>query len=379
MDFDLSIEQKILMDNAREVIAKHGPTENAWALMKSESGYDPSLWRKMAEMGWLGMVIPEEYGGSEGDFIDLAIHLEAMGEACMPGPFFSTALVGATAILLAGSEEQKNDLLPRLSEGKLITALAVIEPGSGYDAPMVAASAEKRDGQYILNGTKLFVENAHIADLIICLAKVNQDENHGDGMTLFLVERDQPGVRCRPMKAISGDKPCEVVFENVSVPEESILGAPGKASGVMTTLWERAAVGKCCEMVGCMQTAFNMAVSYAKQRVQFGRPIGSFQAIQHHCANMAVDMDSTRFLTYQAAYRIAGGLSSCRESAMAKAWAGEAAGRVMRLSHQIHGAIAFCEEHSLHLYYRRARAAAMAYGDSSCHYEKLYSDVESAS
>ncbi|MBW2368337.1 MAG: acyl-CoA/acyl-ACP dehydrogenase [Deltaproteobacteria bacterium] len=371
MDLDLSIEQKLLLDNARAFLNKECPMENVRELMKSETGHAPALWGKMAELGWLGMIIPEVYGGSDGDFIDLAIHLEAMGEICLPGPFFSTAVLGATAILLAGSPEQKKALLPRISKGDLILSLAVAEPGGGYDASTVSTSAVKQGAQYILNGTKLFVDNAHIADTIICVAKTNTTKEPGAGLTMFLVDRDNPGVHCESLDTLGYEKLCEVVFDKVRLGEKHILGEPGKAIDVLKTIEERAAVAKCAELVGCIRTAFDMAVSYAKQREQFGRPIGSFQAIQHHCANMAMDVDSTRFLTYQAVYRIAKGLPASREVAMAKAWASEASGRVTRLAHQIHGAIAFCQEHDLHLYYRRAKAAAVAYGDSSYHYEKV--------
>ena len=215
------------------------------------------------------------------------------------------------------------------------------------------------------------MENAQVADKIICLAQVEDQKGNKQGLTLFLVDKGSPGVEIRPFKTLAYERHCEVIFHGLGLKESAVLGTVGNAVPVLEALLERAAVAKCAEMLGASHVAFDTTVAYAKERVQFGRPIGSFQAVQHHLANMAVDVDCLRYLTYQAAWRISEGLPAGTEAAMAKAYAGEAATRVTRFSHQVHGAIAFCDEHNMHFYYRKVKAAGLTFGDSEYHLEKV--------
>jgi len=200
---------------------------------------------------------------------------------------------------------------------------------------------------------------------------MNEKEDDESGPALFLVDKNNPGVKVKVIKTLGYEKQCEVVFDSVRLKKDDILGGPGNAAQVLETIEERAAAAKCAEMVGAMQTAFSMSLAYAKEREQFGRPVGSFQAVQHHLANMAVDVDSARYITYQAVWKISEGLPADMETAMAKAFTSEAAGRVTRLGHQVHGAISFCDEHDMHLYYRKAKSAALAFGDTEYHLEKV--------
>lgn len=215
------------------------------------------------------------------------------------------------------------------------------------------------------------MENAHIADYILCVARTEKGTDQDQGLTLFLVDGASPGIKCTPLKTLGYDKQCEVVFDDVSVSKENVLGEVGRAAEVLKVLEQRAAVAKCAEMIGAIEKVLEMVMAYVQEREQFGHPIGSFQAVQHHCANMAIDVDSSRFITYQAAWRISKGLPATKEAAMAKAWTGDASNRVTRLGHQVHGAISFCEEHDMHLYYRKVKAASIVFGDSEYHLEKL--------
>jgi len=371
MDLELTKEQKILKSSARDFLKKECPTSVMREMKDDEKGYPEALWEKMADLGWLGVIIPESYDGTGGNFMDLAIILEAMGEACCPGPFFSTVVLGGLAILDAGSDAQKQMILPKVANGDLILAFALTEPGAWYGTSAINVQAVAEKDEYIINGTKLFVENAHIADYILCAVRTDNSGSPDEGLTLFLVDGKSEGVTCTVLDTLAYDKQCEVVFDNVRVPADNIIGEKGKAFGLLESLQEKAAVGKCAEMVGCIQTAFDMTVAYAKDRKQFGRPIGSFQAIQHHCANMVIDVDGARFITYQAAWKIAEGLPARMEASMAKAWTSNASRRVTFLGHQIHGAISFCEEHDMHLYYRKAKAAEVAFGDGDYHLEKV--------
>jgi len=371
MNLDFSEEQRILRKSAKDFFTRESPELLIRGMRKDETGHDLELWKKMADLGWLGVIIPEEYGGTGGTFMDLTILLEAMSEACLSGPFFSTVVLGANTILLAGTEDQKKNLLPEISEGRQVFALALSDPGNWNETENIRTPAKQDGPEYIIDGVKHFVENAHVADKIICAAQIEDHNGRQPGLTLFLVETGSPGVEIRPFRTLAYERYCQVVFRAVRIKLNDVLGTVGKAGPSLETLLERAAVAKCAEMLGAAQMSLDLAVAYAKERVQFGRPIGSFQAVQHHLANMAVDVDCMRNLTYQAAWRISEGLPAGTEAAMAKAFTSEAAARVTRFSHQVHGAIAFCDEHNLHFYYRKVKAAGLTFGDSETHLEKV--------
>jgi len=371
MDLDLTQEQRILKRSARDFLKKECPPSLLREMKDDERGYPQKLWDQMADLGWMGVMIPEKYGGIGGDYLDLCILLESMGASCCPGPFFSTGVLGGTAGMLAGTDEQKATFLPKIADGDLIFALATTEPGAWYDVSGIVMSATEGKEGYMLNGTKLFVQNAHIADYIICAARTDASKAPEGGLTLFLVDAKSPGVKCTPLKTLAYDKQCEVIFDKVNVPKTNILGEIDQAYSTCENLQIQAAVAKCAELVGCIQTAFDMTVAYAKERKQFGRPIGSFQAVQHHCANMVVDVDGSRFITYQAAWKISTGLSAGMDAAMAKAWTSNASSAVTALAHQIHGAISFTDEYDVHLFYRRAKAGEVAFGDAEYHLEKV--------
>lgn len=367
MDLGLSEEQEMLKTSARDFLQRECPKKLVKQLDESDEGYSPELWRKMAQLGWLGLLFPEEYGGSGGSFLDLVVLLEEMGYNILPGPFFSTVVLGGSPILAAGNEEQKKELLPNIANGEAILTLALSEPSVRYDAAAVKATAEARNGEYVINGTKLFVPDANVADFLLVVARTRETANPESGITVFLVDAKSPGLRTTLLKTLARDKQCEVVFEDVSVPKENILGELDRGWPTVQDILQKATVAKCAEMVGGAQAALDMAVAYAKERVQFNRPIGSFQAIQHYCANMVSDVDGSRFVTYKAAWKVSEGLPATMDVAVAKAWTSGAYGRVTLLAHQIFGAIGFTMDHDLHLYYRRAKASEMMFGDGAYH------------
>jgi alkylation response protein AidB-like acyl-CoA dehydrogenase len=340
---------------------------------ESETGYSRELWREMAELGWMGLVFPGKYGGGDMSFLDLAVLLEEMGRACLPGPFFSTVVLGGLSILDIGGEEQKQEYLPKLIRGEKIFTLALTEPGyHNYDASAVTVEATPDGGIYTIKGTKLFVPDAHIADYLLCVARAKPK----NGITTFLADAKNPRIKCTVLKTIAGDKLCEVVFDQMPVPKANILGRLNQGWSAVQRIIERAAVGKCCEMVGNIQRVLEMTVDYAKERKQFDRPIGSFQIIQHYCADMATDVDGVRFSTYQAAWMLSEGLPCTKEVAIAKAWTSQASQRVVALAHQIHGAIGVTMEHDLHYYTERAKAAELAFGDANFYREIVAREME---
>jgi alkylation response protein AidB-like acyl-CoA dehydrogenase len=366
MKFTLSEEQEMLRKTARDFLVDKCSKKFVKQMEESETGYSRELWQEMAELGWMGLAFPPKYGGGDMSFLDLAVLLEEMGRACLPGPFFSTVILGGLAILDSGTEEQKQEYLSELIRGDKIFTLALTEPGyHNYDASSVATEASRDNGNYIINGTKLFVPDSHIADCLLCVARTEPKK----GITIFVADANTPGIRYAVLRTMAADKLCEVVFDHAAVPKENILGRLNLGWNAVQKTVQRAAVGKCCEMVGNIQRVLEMTVDYAKERKQFDRPIGSFQVIQHYCADMATDVDSARFSTYQAAWMLGEGLPCIKEVAIAKAWISEASQRVFALAHQIHGAIGVTIEHDLHYYTRRAKAAELAFGDADFYRE----------
>jgi alkylation response protein AidB-like acyl-CoA dehydrogenase len=362
MDFSFTEEQEMLRKIARDFLTTECPKDLVREMIKDEKGYTAELWKKMAELGWMGLIIPEEYGGIGGSFLDVVVLLEEMGRACLPGPFFSS-LIGTLAILEAGNEPQKRELLPKIAQGELTLTLAVSEPDVGYELDAIQCQAVLEGKGYVIDGTKLFVENAHVSDLIVCAARSKDSTGH-QGVTLFLTDARNPNLTCTLIETIAGDKQCEVSFKGVRVPQSSTLGELGRGEEYLKRLLQIAVVAKCAEMLGGAQQVLDMTVDYVKERVQFDHPIGSLQAIQHHCANMMIDLEGIRYITYLAAWKVNEGLPFSKEAAIAKAWASEAYRRISDLAHQCHGAIGFCEDHDLSLYSKQAKASEFAFGDA---------------
>ncbi|MCH7626232.1 MAG: acyl-CoA/acyl-ACP dehydrogenase [Chloroflexi bacterium] len=372
MDLGLNEAQQMLKTSAQEFLAAECPDAYVREMEQDERGYTPEMWQKIAEQGWLGLIFPEKYGGIGLDFMDLTILLEEMGRYLLPGPFFSTVVMGGMAIMDAGSEEQRQQYLSQISEGQLLVTLALIEPSARWDGEGVQTTATQSGDTWTLNGTKLFVSNAHISDLYVVAARTGQGEKD---VTLFLVPRTADGITETLLKTIASDRQSEVVLKDVSVPASDMLGELNQGWSTIEKVLKWGAVGKCAEMVGGGQQVLDMTVEYAKQRTQFGRPIGTFQAIQHHCANMATDVEGSKYITYQAAWHLSEGDSADREVAMAKAWVSEAYRRVCALGHQCHGAIGFTKEHNMQLYSRRAKAAELAFGDADHHLEAVAQQI----
>jgi len=292
-----------------------------------------------------------------------------MGRFRLPGPFFST-LMGSLAIMAGGSEDHQKEFLPRIGSGELILTLALAETGNRkYDPFRVAVTAETRDQDFFINGTKLFVPDAHVADYLICSVQSSGQSGVKGGITLLIIDSSTPGIRLKPMKTLAGDKQFEVDFEGVSVPKDRLLGRLDQGGEVLEEVLQKGAVCKCAEMIGGAQRVLDMATDYAKEREQFGKPIGSFQAVQHHCANMLMDIEGSRYITYKAAWMLQEGIACTKQVSAAKAWTSEACKRVAGLGHQIMGATGYIIEHDMPLFSRRAKIAELALGDAGYHRE----------
>ena len=368
MDPRLSEEQEILQKSARDFLTDKCPRSLVREMEKDEKGYSPQLWQEMADLGWMGLVFPEKYGGGDMSFLDLAVLLEEMGRVLLPGPYFSTVVLGGLSILDLGTEAQKEKYLPEIINGKAVFTMALTESDGKYQASSIKTRAAAANGNYVISGTKMFVPDASVADYFLCVARTDDKaKNPEDGITIFIVDAGSPGIKKTVLKTIAGDKPCEVVFKDVKVPEENILGKLNLGWAEVQKIIERAAIAKSCEMVGGMQVALDMTVAYVKERVQFDVPVGVFQAVQHHCVYMLVETEGARAAAYEAAWLVSTGRPYSAEAAITKAFASDAYQRVVALGTQAHGGVSIIEDHDMPLYYRRAKASELAFGDARFH------------
>jgi alkylation response protein AidB-like acyl-CoA dehydrogenase len=313
----------------------------------------------------MGLIFPEKYGGAGMDFVSLAVLLEEMGRVCFPGPFLYTVVLGGLPILDIGTEEQKQAYLPDIINGKTIFTMALTEPVGGYTAASIKVRATSSGSDYVINGTKLFVPDASNADYMLCVARTG--DNTEKGITIFIVDAKSQGISITVLDTVARDKLCEVVFKDVKVPAKNILGKLNQGWGDVQKILDRAAIAKCCEMLGGMQAVLDMTVPYVKERIQFDVPVGVFQAVQHHCVYMLIEVEGARASTYEAAWRVSTGRPYSLEAAVTKAWVSDGYHKVVALGTQSHGGVSIMEDHDLPLYFRRAKAAELMFGDARFH------------
>lgn len=366
MDLNLTEEQRLIRDAARDFLERECPSAHVRAMEKDQKGYSTDLWQAMAKLGWMGLALPEEYGGAESGFIELCVLIEEHGRSRCPSPFFSTVLC-SMAIVRFGNRKQQSELLPSIASGERILACA--DAGLVWDASGITLAARADGSDYVLDGTERFVAYAASADIFIIAARTG---GRGEkGITLFLVDAASHGIACEPLETIAGDRQYQLSFHGTRVPRSRVLGKVGKGWPIIELIRQWGAAARCAEMIGGAERVLEMTIEYAMVRQQFGKPIGSFQAIQHHCANMAVDVLSARFIAYEAIWRLSEDIDAVAEVSMAKAWVSDAYQRICALGHQVHGAIGFTREHDLQLYTRNAKAAEVSFGDGDYHRESI--------
>lgn len=354
MDLTLTEEQELIKATARDLLESRSAGAGARAMADGPAGYSAALWKEMVELGWTGLALPEAHGGVGAGFLELCLVVEEMGHFQVPSPFVSTVVCCGLPLAGFATEAQQARWLGAIARGRVMSAV----PGD-WDGTGGGITAAERDGGYVLDGTALFVPYAHAAeDLLVVPA---------EGPAL-VVDTASHGVVREPLDAIGADRPHRVRFDGVSVPRDRALSA---GRPVAEAIDAYGAAATCAAMVGAAQRVLDMTVAYAAEREQFGRPIGAFQAVQHHCANMAVDVLSARFMAYEAIWRLANGLDAAEEVSMAKAWVSEACRRVCDTGHQVHGAIGFTYEHDLHFHSRQMAAWALAFGDADHHWDRL--------
>ena len=369
MDLDFTEEQDMLRNSARDFLSTECDKAMVRTIEESEEGYSAEIWRKMAELGWQGLMIPEQYDGMGMGFFDLVVVFEEIGRNILPSPYFATAVLGSPPIVEAGSEELKKEILPRVATGEAILTMALTEPSAGYTADCMELEAEDRGDSFVLNGTKLFVEFASASDYMVVVARTGSGGDPEDGITLLLVESNSPGIKIDAFATTGTDKQCEVVFDNVSVPKSNVIGEVNKGWPIVARTLKMATMTKCAEMIGGMQAVLDMSVAYAKERVQYGRPIGSYQAIQHMLADMFIRTYTSKNIVYEAAWMVSEGLECADKVSIAKAWCNEAYKKVSEDGVEVHGAIGTSRDHDMGLYYRRSMAADPTFGNTEDHRE----------
>ncbi|MED5260970.1 MAG: acyl-CoA dehydrogenase family protein [Myxococcota bacterium] len=371
MDFSFNEEQLELREVARGFLADHSGSEQVRAGMASELGYDPQLWKQIgSELGWTSVAIPEEYGGLGFGTVELVALLEVMGESLVCSPFFASVGLAANAILVAGEEGQKQALLPGIAEGDTRATLAFSEARGGWSADSVSTTFEETDNGFLLEGTKRFVPDGHVADLLVVVAR-RKGTSGQEGIALFAVPATSPNLSRQRLPTMdSTSRQAEIQLDGVEVSSDARLGGESSSWEAVAQALDIAGICLAAEQTGGAQRCLDLAVEYAKEREQFGRPIGSFQAIKHKCADMMVQVESARSAVYYAACAAAQGnaelpvVASVAQATASDAFFGCAGDAI-----QIFGGVGFTWEYDIQLYFKRARSSAVLLGDATYHRE----------
>ncbi len=369
MDLAFSDEQTMLRDTARRFLDDKAPIAAVRRVMETDRGFDDDLWREIAALGWLAMAIPEEYGGAGFTVLEQAILAEELGRSLCAVPYLSSIVLGADLLASIGTEDQKAAVLGDLASGERRVAVAQVERSGRWDAPGIEMTAERAGGGFVLSGTKSFVLDGHTADTLMVMARIGDSGEIG----LLLVDADAPGIRRRRLETLDMTRPqAEIRFDRVRVPLAGLLGgAPSGWDPVAATL-TRAGVALAFEQVGGARRCLDMAVDHARTRVQFGRPIGSFQAVKHICADMAVKVESAGSAAYAAGFAAIANDDGLAEAALAaQAYCSEAYVFCAAENIQVHGGIGFTWEHDAHLFYRRAKTDELLFGSPAYHRELM--------
>jgi alkylation response protein AidB-like acyl-CoA dehydrogenase len=366
MDVLLNDEEELLKSNAREFLQAECSPELVRAMETDELGYPTALWKTMAELGWLGLALPEQYGGQALPLTHLGIFLGEIGRAIAPVPLHST-IVTALTIAADGSQSQRENVLPRVINGDVVLAWALTEEDPRLIPEAIHAEAVLRGSDLVLTGTKMFVENFHAAAQCLVVCRTAAPLAANEGISLLLVDTDAAGITATPLVTIARDKQSRVSFDKVRVPRANLIGELNQGWPIVSRMLDRATALLCTQLAGTVRRQAEMAIEYAKFRVAFGKPIGTFQSIAHACADMIIWIDGAELLSYEALWRMDKGLPATIEASQAKAFCNDRLMVASYLANQIHGGIAFMREFDLSLWFRRAVAGTMKLGTSFEH------------
>ena len=368
----LNEEQRLLQDTARDFFASHAPVAALRHLRDTHDpvGYDPQLWQQMADMGWASIILPETYGGLDFGFLGLGVVLEEAGRTLTASPVFASAVVGASAVLLGGSEALKQSLLPDIAGGKMTLALA-LEETHHHNPTSISTTARVQGENFILSGSKCFVLDGHSADKLIVVARTGGTERSSAGLTLLLVDRNASGVHCRRTFLADSRNAANIRFDDVVVPAENALGTVNQGWAILEPVLDRGRVAMAAEMMGSALEVFERTVAYLKEREQFGAPIGSFQALQHRAAHMQAEIELCRSVVLQALSTVDDAPHQLPSLAsLAKARLNELVKLVTNEAVQMHGGIGVTDAMEIGFFLKRARVAMQIFGDTGFHMDR---------
>jgi len=359
-------EEQMVKNLAREFLEAECPTSLAREMEKDDLGYPPELWKKIADLGWFGMSLPETYGGQGLPLSYLGLISEELGRVIAPVPFHST-MVAALTIAASGTEQQKQSILPHVSSGDMILTWAFQELNPKLSPEAIRTTATETDDGYIIDGTKMFVDNYVSADKILIACRTSSATDKSEGLSMFIIDTNLSGMVETPLVTIAKDKQSKVKFDGVKISKDALVGEVGQGWGIAVDMLDRGTALLCAQMVGAARKDIEIGIEYAKNRVAFGRPIGAFQSVQHMCADMTIWVDGAQMLTYEALWKMDEGIPASVDVSQAKAFCNDKCQAAVRSSQVLHGGMGFMMEFDLHLWYRRVCAWTMRLGTSFEH------------
>jgi alkylation response protein AidB-like acyl-CoA dehydrogenase len=372
MGMILTEEQSLLRDSAREFFNEKAPVASLRALRDTNdaTGYSKDLWKDMVDMGWSGIVIPEEYGGLDFGFQGLTIVLEEAGRNLTASPLVSTVLLGAYFLVLGGSDDQKKAILPGVATGE-ITLTAAIDEGPHFNPAAISLAAKTTNNGFCLNGEKTMVLDGHVADKIVVAARTEGSAGEKSGITLFLVDGEATGVTREKLSMLDSRSVARLTLNNVKVGADDVIGSVNNGYEILEAVLDRATIGLAAEMIGSSNEIFNITLEYLKERSQFGQLIGSFQSLQHRAAIMFSKIEMSRSVVMEAASAVDEGTNQVSQLAsLAKAYVNETSNAVSKDGIQMHGGIGMTDEHDAGLYLKRSRVAEHTFGSTRYHHDR---------
>tara|TARA_B100001093_G_scaffold405332_1_gene393564 strand:- start:2390 stop:3529 length:1140 start_codon:yes stop_codon:yes gene_type:complete len=368
----LNEEQQSLKDIAREFLQNNAPITHFREIRdtQNELGYDKSLWKEMVNLGWSGILIPEEYGGFDFGMVGMGSILEEAGKTLTPSPLFSTGVLGASLLTLGGSDTQKQTYLPQIVEGALTTALA-LEEGNRHAPHFIQTEAKKKDGKFVISGSKNFVIDGHSSKLLMVVARTEGSIDDASGITIFLVDPDEQGVEITKTIMVDSRNAANIEFNNVSVSSDNILGEENNGASLLELVLDRAQIAISAEMLGNASQAFDLTLQYLKERKQFGAVIGTFQALQHRAAEMYSELELTKSSIIAACNAVDDNSNDLRRMAsLAKFKSGETNHLITNEAVQMHGGVGVTDEYDVGLFMKRARVTEQIFGNSEYHIDR---------
>jgi alkylation response protein AidB-like acyl-CoA dehydrogenase len=370
-DLGLTESEEMLKKAALDFMRRDAPRDVIKALQDTDTGCNEELWRKIAELGWLGIIIPERYGGTGNSLTSAAVLYEALGTGPLPGPHFSSGILGSLVVLAAGAEEQKQNILPKVAQGEIVLTLALTESEYGWEPGAVQATAASQNGDFVINGVKLFTFDAQAATHFIVVARTGRATDPARRLSLFLVDSKSPGVSVRRLSGFLAGRTFEVKLDSVKVPGTALLGERNKGWPAVKEAMTKAAPVLCAYKVGACQTVCELALEYSRTRVQFDMPIGRFQRVQDMIIEMVTHADAARWTTYEALWKLDTRRPAAESVHLAKAVASEAYWEVCTLAHRVFSGVSYSQEHPVSFHTRVSRALYHYLGDPAYHRQQL--------